>query len=221
MSGAMFHKFVSAIDGIVICTLKPLLYVCHWLQCGQLMFRCHRKDKYDFNMQPICDHELRFIWCDMTWPGAASDYTAFVTSELYRALEANKMTKKILRGFTFINNNAYTKNMYMTVPLNLKGLRTGSEDAYNFYLSRLRTTIEGAFGVLVHCWSILRVPLTLPIEKVSALVEALLRLHNFCIDEGEWDFRTRTWLTWNPQSRSRGSGMGRTTSWSVSTRRED
>ena len=68
----------------------------------------------------------------------------------------------------------------------LKGIRSGYEDRYNFYLSQLRITIERAFGVLVHRWAILRAPLTIPIMKVAPLLESLVRLHNFCINKNEY-----------------------------------
>ena len=53
----------------------------------------------------------------------------------------------------------------------------------NFYQSQLRITIERAFGVLVHRWSILRGPLNIPLFKVVPLVQSLCKLHNYCIDE--------------------------------------
>ncbi|KAL7535942.1 hypothetical protein ACHAWF_005314 [Thalassiosira exigua] len=183
MSGAGFRKVIGAIDGLLIATIMPPLAICRWLQCGQISFRCHRKDKYGFNLQGICDHTLRFIWYEMEWPGGTSDYMAFVTSALCIALESNAHTKKILDGFTFVGDNAYVKKPYMAVPL--KGVQKGYRDAYNFYLSQLRITIERCFGVFVHRWAILRAPLTIPIQKVAPLVEALVRLHNYCIDENE------------------------------------
>jgi hypothetical protein len=64
----------------------------------------------------------------------------------------------------------------------LKGMQGGHEDAYNFYLSQLRITIEQAFGVLVHWWAILRAPLLCLMSKVGPLIK-LVRLHNFCIDQ--------------------------------------
>ena len=73
----------------------------------------------------------------------------------------------------------------MSVPL--KGLVGDYDDAYNFYISQLRITIERAFGVLVHRWSILWRPTTCPLAKVSPLVMCLCRLHNFCIDVNERD----------------------------------
>ncbi len=65
----------------------------------------------------------------------------------------------------------------------LKGMQGGHEDAYNFYLSQIRITIERAFGVLVHWWAILRAPLLCPMSKVGPLIESLVRLHIFCIDQ--------------------------------------
>ena len=73
----------------------------------------------------------------------------------------------------------------MSVPL--KGIVGQYDDAYNFYCSQLRITIERAFGVLVHRWEILRRPLTCPLSKVGSLVMCLCRLHNFCIDAKDED----------------------------------
>jgi len=108
---------------------------------------------------------------------------AWVTSSLCMALEDNANTKIILDGFTIIGDNAYVKKMFMATPL--KGMRKDYEDGFNFYHSQLRITIERCFGVLVHRWAILRAPLNIPLQKVPPLIESLIRLHNFCIDENE------------------------------------
>ena len=71
----------------------------------------------------------------------------------------------------------------MSVPL--KGQQIGYNDAFNFYLSQLRITIERAFGALVHRWSILRGPLLMPLPKVAPTIMCLCRLHNFCINANE------------------------------------
>jgi len=119
----------------------------------------------------------------MKWPAATSDYMAWVTTSLNLSLENNIDTNIILDGYTLVGDCAYVKSPFMATPL--KGRRSGHEDAYNFYLSQLRITIERAFGVLVHRWAILRAPLIIPLAKVGPLVEALIRLHNFCIDQNE------------------------------------
>ena len=123
------------------------------------------------------------MWVEIKWPAATSDYMAWVTSCLHKLLVENSVSKKIIDGFTFVGDNAYVKKHFMATPL--KGVRGGYEDVYNFYLSQLRITIERAFGVLVHRWAILRAPLTVPLHKIAPLVESLIRLHNFCIDEDD------------------------------------
>ena len=52
----------------------------------------------------------------------------------------------------------------MSVPL--KGIVSEYDDAYNFYVSQLRITIERAFGVLVHMWAILRRAMNCPLKKL-------------------------------------------------------
>jgi hypothetical protein len=183
MSGAGFKCVVGAIDGLLIWTLMPPLFLCRMIDCGQANFRCHRKDKYGCNMIAICDHTLRFRWVDMNWPGATSNYMAWITSKLCMDLEDNAVTNVLRAGMTLVGDNAFVKRLFMAIPL--RGIRGGYEDAYNFYHSQLRITIERSFGVFVHRWAILRAPLTIPLLKVAPLIECLVRLHNYCIYEKE------------------------------------
>lgn len=52
---------------------------------------------------------------------------------------------------------------------------------------QLRIRIECTFGQLVHWWAILRsaIPFNTTIQKTVALVNALVKLHNFCINTQE------------------------------------
>ena len=108
---------------------------------------------------------------------------AWVTSNLCKMLEENHLTNIISRGFTILGDCAYVKTPYMATPL--KGMRKSFKDGYNFHHSQLRTTVERAFGVLVHRWAILCALLTILITKISALTETLVCLHNFCINKQE------------------------------------
>lgn len=190
MSGAGFNQVVGAIDGLLIWILKPSACECKKLKvAGNATFRCHRKDKYGMNLQAICDHRLKFIWADIQWPGATSDYMAWVTSDLHHDME-DSSTNILLPGMTIIGDNAYVKKPYMAVPF--KGRQDGHKDGYNFYLSQLRITIERCFGVFVHRWSVLRGPLAVPLKKVGPFVKCLMRLHNYCIDEKELKITSTT-----------------------------
>ena len=182
-SGANFGSVVGAIDGILIWILKPLLNECFLANCGEASFNCSRKDKYGLNMQAICDDELRFIYIDLSWPGSTADYMAWVTSAMCQEMELSLTSSKpkLKKGLTLVGDNAYVKTKYMAVPI--KGCKTEIEDSYNFYQSQLRITIERAFGVLVHRWSILRGPMNVPLFKVVPVVHSLCKLHNYCINE--------------------------------------
>jgi hypothetical protein len=61
----------------------------------------------------------------------------------------------------------------------------GTMDSYNFYHSQLRIRIECAFGMLTKRWAILRsaIPVGVTVAKTVALVLALAKLHNYCIEE--------------------------------------
>jgi hypothetical protein len=182
-SGASFDCVVGAIDGILIWILKPLFNECLLANCGEGSFNCSRKDKYGLNMQAICDDELRFLYIDLSWPGSTADYLAWITSSMCQEIELSLTSRlpRLKKGFTLVGDNAYVRTTYMAVPI--KACKTEVEDSYNFYQSQLRITIERAFGVLVHRWSILRGPMNVPLFKVVPIVHCLCKLHNYCIDE--------------------------------------
>lgn len=187
-SGAEFENIIGVIDGMLVWTTKPYKTICDTISCGETNFYCSRKCKYGINLQAICDHTLQFTWIDIRYPGSASDYISWKTSDLCLALDDDiKKTptyrRHILYGKTIIGDNAYVRRMYMAVPL--KGARFGHEDGYNFYLSQIRITIERAFGVLVKRWAVLRRTMMYQLPKVGPLVKSLCCLHNFCIREGD------------------------------------
>lgn len=182
MSGCDFPNVVGAIDGLLIWICKPSVKWCQELECNEGRFKCARKDKFGMNLQAICDNKLRFTYLDIHWPGSTSDYLSWITTSLCHSLE-NPEENVLFDGATIIGDSAYVKKKYMAVPL--RGVRYDHEDAYNFYLSQLRITIERAFGSLVHRWAILRAPLVISVAKVSSLVLCLCKLHNFLIDENE------------------------------------
>jgi len=182
-SGAQFSKVIGAIDGILIWTHKPYKSECLAAKCGEVSFHCSRKGKYGWNMQAICDNKLRFYWIDLRWPGRCSDYMAWVTSALSLNINTSEKTSSplIKKGYSIFGDNAYLKTHHTTVPM--KGHVSEAEDAFNFFQSQLRISIECAFGLLVHRWAILRTPLRVPLFKVAPLVYTLVVLHNFYINQ--------------------------------------
>jgi hypothetical protein len=74
----------------------------------------------------------------MKWPAATSDYMAWVTSSL--AMELDHDVGMLIKEGMLVGDCAYVKKLYMSTPL--KSFPGGYKDAYNFYLSQLRITIE-------------------------------------------------------------------------------
>ena len=56
-------------------------------------------------------------------------------------------------------------------------------DDFDFFQSPNRMAIECAFGILITHWGVLWRPLDQRFDRRSLLLEALMRLHNFCISK--------------------------------------
>lgn len=178
-SGVDFDVCAGAIDGILIWILKPTLAEAKMVGIDQQKFFCGRKNKFRLNCQAVCDVRGRFLDLSITYGGASSDLLAFENSKLYNLLEDGLLAD----GLLIFGDNAYPNTRYMATPY--PATNGGPKDNYNFYHSQLRIRIECAFGMLVQRWGILRMamPLGLSIKKTIAMVNALAKLHNFCIDE--------------------------------------
>ena len=180
MSGAGFKNVMMALDGMLVWTIQPSKKECDYLKIGQRCFHCYRKDKYGWLLLAGCDHQTKFRWCEINHPSSTSDYLAWTTSKVGSELK-NDESNLIKKGFVIVGDNAFVENMTMATPV--PGLNISEvEDSYNFYVCQLRITIERAFGILVHRWGILRRPLSLSSLKVPTFVSALMKLHNFCVD---------------------------------------
>lgn len=186
-SAVGFNNCAGCIDGILIWIHKPQKKDLDVVEFGGRKFFCGRKKKFGLNMQATCDARRRFLDVEIKHPGATSDYLAFVLSSLHEKMTStNDNGEPFLRpGLSLYGDNAYVNQLFMSTPF--KGASDGPKDAYNFYHSQVRITIECAFGILVHRWGLLRraMPLNVSLSKTIALVMALCKLHNFCINQNE------------------------------------
>jgi hypothetical protein len=179
-SSAGFDCCVGAIDGILIWIEKPTIQDCEIANCGETKFYCGRKKKFGLNMMGTVDHVGRFIDVEIRHPGATSDYLCFETSTLKRKLDTPNF---LAPDLVLFGDNAYVDSDCMVSPFKNPKVELG-EDDFNFFHSQLRINVECAFGMLVHRWGILRRPLSAKfgLQKTTALVMALCRLHNYCIN---------------------------------------
>ena len=188
VSGAGFNCCAGAIDGILIWIHKPSKKDCLEVGCDSGKFMCARKKKFGLNCQAVCDVRGRILDISIMYPGSTSDCLAFEGMSLFRDLEEGLLAP----GLCLFGDNAYLNSTYMATPYS--GVSGGTKDSYNFYHSQLRIRIECAFGMLTHRWAILRsaIPMNVSIAKTVALVVALAKLHNYCIDADERDIASNT-----------------------------
>jgi hypothetical protein len=180
----------GAIDGILIWMLKPSLKEAQKAGVDQKKFLCGRKHKFGLNCQAVSDCRGHILDISIKYGGASSDCLAFEASELHSRLENGLMHQDGDNDrFVLFGDNAYLNTPYMATPFtNVAGdLNRSAEDNYNFYHSQLRIRVECAFGMLVQRWGILQmaIPQNISVRRVVALVVALAKLHNFCIDESD------------------------------------
>lgn len=187
VSEANIDCCAGTVDGILIWTTKPTEMDCIRVNCDSGKFFCGRKHKFGLNMQAIADVHGKFLDVSIMYPASTSDTLAFEDSDIYKKLEAGLLAP----GLTLFGDNAYMNTTFMATPFTRAGTgqagTNNTRDDYNFYFSQLRIRIECAFGMLVHRWSMLRniFPSGVPIARVVSTVIAMVKLHNYLIDNRE------------------------------------
>ena len=134
-----------------------------------------RKQEYALLAIAICDYHRRFTFVDISHASCTHDSTAWEATELGQRIVAGDLPEPF-----FLNGDAaFTLSPSMIVP----STGNASLDDFDFYQSSNRMAIECAFGILVRRWGVLWRPLGMAFSRRAPLIVALMRLHNFCIDE--------------------------------------
>ena len=98
------------------------------------------------------------------------------------------MEKGLLaHGLCLFGDLAYLNAIFLATPYH--GTLGGSKDAYNFFHSQLRIRVECCLGMFTARWGILRkdMPKRFTVKRSIAMVMALAKLHNFCINQSDED----------------------------------
>lgn len=171
------HKFrgaIGAVDGFLLALTDP------GEEVADSAHYYSRKGFFALNLQVICDGHRRVLWASCNSPGATHDSRAFERSQLFDQCRLSEMMKT--EGFFLIGDSAYVSSSWMVTPI--CGAVPGTvEDAFNYYQSRTRISIECCFGELTQRWGFLWRPSRLTLGRTVAVVNALFRLHNLCVDE--------------------------------------
>lgn len=143
-----------------------------------------RKKYPAINIQAIVDHQKRFISFDLGWPGSVADVMVWKKSQVWqRRLEYFSGNSQVLADKGYPSSpyvlRPFTEPEVDSQPLHEKLRRR----KFNKRLSSIRIYVEHAFGMLKGRFPALKdLPPEQDIQDTYRLMEALLALHNICID---------------------------------------
>ncbi|CAK5267076.1 unnamed protein product [Mycena citricolor] len=155
-----------------------------------------RKRRFSTNVQATCDHEKRFTSYELGWPGGVPDVKVFKHSDLW--LRRNRYFGP--QNYLLVDKG-YPSTPYTIRPFDEPEIASASTQdrsrmhRFNHRLSRVRISIEHAFGLLKARFPSLRnLGPHKDIQDVYKTIEVLLILHNICLDlqdkpEERWSMR--------------------------------
>lgn len=169
---SLFKFCTGCIDGLAIQIAAPRG------QANQARYWSNSKKKYAINMQGVCDADCRFIAFSAKHPGGTNDAPAFSNSKLIDICMSQ------IFPFHWNGDNAYSLSETCMIPfpgVNLH-ITHPEQEAFNFWHSQLRITIERAFGIFIRRWGIFWKALQFDVAFCIQIIHACIRLHNFCIN---------------------------------------
>jgi hypothetical protein len=170
---SVFRHCVGAIDGLFIKTRQPTKAE---VSNVRAYYSGHKRG-FGLNMQAVCNSQCRFIAFACNTAGSTNDYVAFRHSFMYGHWPT------LPEPYFYLGDCAYPLSPQCITP-HIGSAVSAEDDAFNFFHSQLRITIERSFGIFVNVFGIFHSPLLFTIATSCSVVEACVRLHNFRIDNG-------------------------------------
>jgi DDE superfamily endonuclease len=169
---------VGVLDGYLLSINTP----CAADAENQRSFFSGHYQRMGMNIQAICDSNKIFLYFALTGPGNMNDRVA-MHEEIEGQGTLHALIETLPYPFVVIADAAYEATE-KCVPLFFGLLRQDPDhDNFNYVGSQCRIRIEMAFGYMTNKWRILHRPLHQRLRNVSLLVNAIARLHNFCLKE--------------------------------------
>jgi hypothetical protein len=132
---------------------------------------------YGINCQGVSDSASRFLYFAVAAPGISKDRDAIQHCGLSELIE------DLPKGICVIGDTAYEPTEHLVPIYQGQDRLKKKYDNFNFYASQCRIRVEMSFGLMTKKWGILGRPLTIGYANVKWLMQAIVRLHNFVINE--------------------------------------
>lgn len=140
----------------------------------------NRKGYFSFNVQTLCDHNLKIRDIVARWPGATHDTQILNHSTLLAKLERGDFGNGLVLG-----DGGYACRDFLLTPL--LSPRTEAEKRYNECQIATRNTVERQYGNWKRMFPILREGIRLSKSKVQGVIVATAVLYNLAKEMNEPD----------------------------------
>ena len=171
---------VGAVDGTHIPIIGPEINRADYF---------NRKQRYSFNTQAIVGGNLEFLSVSTGFPSCMHDSRAFTNSHVYRKCNQKELLNDPIVNISGVNvrpvligDSAYGLQDWLMTPFSNPGM---NEREFNREFSKVRSSVERAFGVLKGRWRCLLKRLDNYTENASKVIIACCILHNMCQMNGE------------------------------------
>ena len=165
---------VGALDGFFQRTNKPSQKEAF----NVLAYYSGHYESYGVNCQACVNSNLEFMYFGVVSPGSMNNNISYpMAPGLKEVLDA------LLLGRYAVADAAYTLSESILIPFTGSDRLDKAQDSFNYYLSQLRIRVEMAFGRLVNKFRILSGKINGSLDRVTRILMACARLHNFIIRE--------------------------------------
>ena len=172
----IFPPWISALDGRHISIRCPQ-------GGGSLFHNC--KGFHSIVLLALVDGDSKFLWVDMGAAGSTSDEQIFKHKNLRHKIEDGCIgfpdSESLGIGGPkvsfFIFGDAFQLMLWLMRPYSSRTMDL-KEMVFNYRISRERTVVENAFGMLTSRFRIFQSPLQQELPVINRVVMACLVLHN-------------------------------------------
>jgi hypothetical protein len=173
-SGGILDGCVMALDGFGVSTRAPF-------QSEVEAPKDYRFRKSGFAIIVLggVDVKGKFLCASCNHSGSTNDIIAWNDSNLCEVLEVKKL---LPNRFFFIGDEALTCTFQFLSPWPGRGLDQ-SKDAFNYWLSHSRQSVERGWGMVTQHWGIFWRIFRFSFDCWALVVLVCLKLHNICLDE--------------------------------------
>ena len=123
----------------------------------------------------------KVLWASYSNRGSSHDSTCFRDTHLYTVLLKSMRDKLFNLGYFILGDSAYAIESFILPPYDNAKPKT-TEDAFNFYHSSARITVECAFGEIDRRWGIFWSPIAYSLKNTAIICKGAMHLHNFLVD---------------------------------------